>query len=268
MSGSPRSSRIRSGCCVRRGDDAFLAGADRLDLVAVRLEAGPQRAADLRLVVDDQHLHACTASSTGSVERPPRCRRPACSSIQMRPPCAVDDRAARSRARGRCPALRLHAPAIERFEHPSRVASAGTPGPWSATRTRTASRSRAMLRPAPSPPPASARARVLEQVRQHLVELHRVDRDLGKVGADVELDAHAEPSRGRIRATTTSTISSIARRPAAGISAPARIRARSRMLPTSRFSRSVSSRIVVSSSRCARARSWSTLGRAGSSPRP
>ena len=57
------------------------------------------------------------------------------------------------------------------------------------------------------------------------------------------------PSRDRMRATTASAISS---RPASwrvGVSAPARMRARSRMLPTSRFSRSVSSRIVVRSSR-------------------
>ena len=43
---------------LRRAEHAFLAGADRRDLVAVRLEARAERATDLRLVVDHEHLHA------------------------------------------------------------------------------------------------------------------------------------------------------------------------------------------------------------------
>ena len=59
----------------------------------------------------------------------------------------------------------------------------------------------------------------------------------------------------RMRATTVCTSSSTAAGSRAGSSAPARIFARSIRLPTTRFSRSVSSSTVVSSSRCCAA-SW------------
>ncbi len=76
-SGRPRSSSTSSGAVLRGRDHRLLTGADGLDLVAVGLQAGPHRAPDLRLVVDDEHagharpparrlLRDAAASRTGS----------------------------------------------------------------------------------------------------------------------------------------------------------------------------------------------------------
>src|SRR3954452_19765669 len=84
-----------------RGHDALVAGADRFDRVAVRLEAGAERSTDLRLVVDHQHLHPA-GSSIGSpgtrappggpaplTPHPPPRRAAPVSSTQILPPCAI-----------------------------------------------------------------------------------------------------------------------------------------------------------------------------------
>src|SRR4029079_12700928 len=72
---------------LRRAQHPFLTGAHGRDLVPVRLEAGTERAPDLRFVVDDQHLHAdpTFTGSSNTTTVPP----PGAPSIQMRPPCAT-----------------------------------------------------------------------------------------------------------------------------------------------------------------------------------
>ena len=69
-------------------DHRFLAGADGLDLVAVGLQARPQRSTDLRFVVDDEdpvHAGGSSPGISNATTQPP----PGLSSIQIRPPWAT-----------------------------------------------------------------------------------------------------------------------------------------------------------------------------------
>ena len=208
MSGRPRSSRIRSGAISADAQHPFLAGAHGRDLVAVRLEAGAERSPDLRFVVDDEHLVTLLlldrqlehddGSPAGRALRSRSARR-----ARRRPP-------ARSRARDRSRV----APAPRRLDRTprtrARVRPPGCrrPGPPPAPGSR---RGTAAAETCTSPPGGECERGVLEQVRQDLVDLHRIDEHVGEVGADRSNRTATSVSCGRMRATTVcTTISSIA----------------------------------------------------------
>ena len=268
--GQPEVEQHQVGRLLGGADHAFLAGADRGDLVAVRLEARAQRAPDLRLVVDDQHqAHASASVATNrpvvsvgvDADRDLEHDAGAAAGGVLDPDAPAvrgDDRVRDREAEPACPGNRGSTRPVERLEdplavlggdaralvaHPHRDAVAGARRPTSRT----------------SPPGGRVPGGVLEQVRHDLVELHLVDRDRRHVVGDLEHHAARRRAAGAAARRPPRRSRRARPRGASGMSAPARIRARSRMLPTSRFSRSVSSRIVVSSSRSCSG-SCSTLG--------
>ena len=62
MPGRPRSRTTTSGWCARGELERLLAGRGEVDVVAAGSQVDAERAPDLRLVVDDEHTAALTAS--------------------------------------------------------------------------------------------------------------------------------------------------------------------------------------------------------------
>ncbi len=258
--GQPEVEQHEVGRLLGGAHDALLARADRGDLVAVGLEARAQRPPDLRLVVDHQHpAHArrLLRAREHSLVRRRRCdrdlegerrHRPAgASSIQMRPPWAVTIAFAIARPSPVPGESGIDAASVERLEHPltvvgrharARVADAhddavaGRTRPRPAPRRRPASGARRSRAGSSSPGRAASRRRPPSGTSSAMSSSRARRRAAARAGRPPPRRSRRAPPRA-----------------GSGVSAPARMRARSRMLPTSRFSRSVSSRIVVSSSR-------------------
>ena len=234
-----------------------------VDLVAGAAQARPQRAQDLRLVVDDEDARPAHASA------PPAPRRRAARARTSRPgPAATRPRRgrrsprrsrARSRARGRRRGRAVRAPRWNGSKIRSQLRPRARPGPWSidahehllpaspSTCTRTGSARRRELE------------RVLEQVHEHALDLLRVDAHRRRVVGQ------RRPRRARRRRRARRAPARRGRRPARprARAAPRRpaSRERSSRLPTRRSRRSASARIVSSSSR-GRRRSSSRSSRA------
>ncbi len=176
---------------LRRAEHPFLAGAYRLDLVAVRLEAGAERAADLWFVVDDQHLHSdpifTGSSNTTTVP-------PAGSSFDPDPTAVRDhDRLRDGQSETAARPLRRGVASIERLEHALTFGLGdAVPLVRDPHLDRVAERGGGHLYLATS---GRVGRGVLEQVRQDLVDLHRIDEHLGEVGPHVQ--SHDDAGQAR-----------------------------------------------------------------------
>src|SRR6266540_4207934 len=231
----------------------LLAGAGGLDRVAVGLQARPQGPSNLGLVVHHQDRgHGAGSCFTGCDSATGSSKTTAVPpdgdpSTQMRPPCASTT--ARAIARPRPLPVRPLAPSPRKKGSNTRARSgAGMPGPWSATRTWTEPRHGA-AETTISPPGGEYRtefSRRLDRTWSICTGSMGTSGRSGRTSVRIRTRERA----GFIRCSTESITSSIPVSCFAGTSAPARTRARSMMLPTKRFSRSVSSNTVRSSSRC------------------
>ena len=178
---------------------------------AVRGQRRAQEPPHLRLVLDHQHQRAAPlmrGAPRGSGARPTARRRRSAAAVSRNSGAAAraGSRAVRSsrraprRCRGRSPA-RAPPPARRRarprtnFSKSAPRLGLGQPGPAIGDLDLDARRARRARRSSIGVPGGRVLGRVLEQVDEHLLEQHRVDRDERQVGGQIGRDRRGPASR-------------------------------------------------------------------------
>ena len=181
-----------------------------VDVVAARPEVDPERAQDLRLVVDDEDARSRAASQA---ERPSSARRPGVSSTSSSPPIASTNPRATARPSPTPVAVRAVAEPLERHEHALALGSRGMPGPRSMTRSVDPAVDRAGLDPHRLAG-RRVRERVGDDVGDRALEQARVGLDARQGLGHVDVDGSRAGAelRERGRATTSSRPTGVQRR--------------------------------------------------------
>src|SRR5262245_61701761 len=120
------------GVLARRDGECRLAARRELHVVAARTQVRPERAQDLRLVVDDEDARHSAARSRVTIVSPP----PGVLSTSISPPIASTNPFATARP-SPTPSSGLESPSCWNGMNSRSTSAAGTPGPWSTTRTST-----------------------------------------------------------------------------------------------------------------------------------